>query len=303
MLAVSVVAALAAGCTFAIGSVLQQSAAREAPASVSMSWRLLVDLAHRRRWLLGIASDVGSFSLQALALAFGPLALVQPLLVTGILFAIPLAVRWRGRRLGLREWAGTIAVGAGLAAFLAAASPTDGVPQTSWDKWVLILIAVGGLMSVGIVIGGALSGALRASAYGLSAGAAFGLLAALTKASTHLLSQGAGVFFTSWQPYGMAGVAVAGAIVQQSAFQAGPLPASVPMMDAVEPTVAVLIGVFAFSEHVTTSTGALAFEAVGILLVLAGIISLDRSPLVLEIAAAPPDSPPRLAAESGSSLR
>ena len=303
MLAVSVVAALAAGCTFAIGSVLQQSAAREAPASVSMSWRLLVDLAHRRRWLLGIASDVGSFSLQALALAFGPLALVQPLLVTGILFAIPLAVRWRGRRLGLREWAGTIAVGAGLAAFLAAASPTDGVPQTSWDKWLLILIAVGGLMSVGIVIGGALSGALRASAYGLSAGAAFGLLAALTKASTHLLSQGAGVFFTSWQPYGMAGVAVAGAIVQQSAFQAGPLPASVPMMDAVEPTVAVLIGVFAFSEHVATSTGALAFEALGILLVLAGIVSLDRSPLVLEIAAAPPDSPPRLAAESGSSLR
>jgi drug/metabolite transporter (DMT)-like permease len=302
-LAVSVVAALAAGCTFAIGSVLQQSAAREAPASVSMSWRLLVDLAHRRRWLLGIASDVGSFSLQALALAFGPLALVQPLLVTGILFAIPLAVRWRGRRLGLREWAGTIAVGAGLAAFLAAASPTDGVPQTSWDKWLLILIAVGGLMSVGIVIGGALSGALRASAYGLSAGAAFGLLAALTKASTHLLSQGAGVFFTSWQPYGMAGVAVAGAIVQQSAFQAGPLPASVPMMDAVEPTVAVLIGVFAFSEHVATSTGALAFEALGILLVLAGIVSLDRSPLVLEIAAAPPDSPPRLAAESGSSLR
>ena len=303
MLAVSVVAALAAGCTFAIGSVLQQSAAREAPASVSMSWRLLVDLAHRRRWLLGIASDVGSFSLQALALAFGPLALVQPLLVTGILFAIPLAVHWRGRRLGLREWAGTIAVGAGLAAFLAAASPTDGVPQTSWDKWLLILIAVGGLMSVGIVIGGALSGALRASAYGLSAGAAFGLLAALTKASTHLLSQGAGVFFTSWQPYGMAGVAVAGAIVQQSAFQAGPLPASVPMMDAVEPTVAVLIGVFAFSEHVATSTGALAFEALGILLVLAGIISLDRSPVVLEIAAAPPDSPPRLAAESGSSLR
>jgi len=302
-LAVSVVAALAAGCTFAIGSVLQQSAAREAPASVSMSWRLLVDLAHRRRWLLGIASDVGSFSLQALALAFGPLALVQPLLVTGILFAIPLAVHWRGRRLGLREWAGTIAVGAGLAAFLAAASPTDGVPQTSWDKWLLILIAVGGLMSVGIVIGGALSGALRASAYGLSAGAAFGLLAALTKASTHLLSQGAGVFFTSWQPYGMAGVAVAGAIVQQSAFQAGPLPASVPMMDAVEPTVAVLIGVFAFSEHVATSTGALAFEALGILLVLAGIISLDRSPVVLEIAAAPPDSPPRLAAESGSSLR
>jgi drug/metabolite transporter (DMT)-like permease len=268
-----------------MGSVLQQSAAREAPASISMSWRLLVDLAHRRKWVLGISCDVGSFALQALALAFGPLALVQPLLVTGLLFAVPLAVRWRGRRLGPREWAGTIAVGAGLAAFLAASSPTDGVPQTTWDKWVLILIAVGGLMALGIVVGRALTGALRASAYALSAGAAFGLLAALTKASTHLLGQGAGVFFSSWQPYGMAGVALAGAIVQQSAFQAGPLPASVPVMDAVEPTVAVLIGVFAFSEHVSTSTAALGFEALGILLVLTGIVSLDRSPIVLELQA------------------
>jgi drug/metabolite transporter (DMT)-like permease len=274
---------------FAVGSVLQQSAAREAPASVSMSWRLLVDLAHRRKWLLGISCDVGSFALQALALAFGPLALVQPLLVTGLLFAVPLAVRWRGRRLGPREWAGTVAVGAGLAAFLAAASPSEGVPQTTWSKWVLILIAVGGLMALGIVVGGALTGALRASAYGLSAGVAFGLLAALTKASTHLLSQGAGVFFTSWQPYSMAGVAVAGAIVQQSAFQAGPLPASVPIMDAVEPTIAVLIGVFAFSEQVSTSIPALTFEALGILLVLAGIVTLDRSPLVLELQAPPED--------------
>jgi drug/metabolite transporter (DMT)-like permease len=298
--AVSVLAALAAGCTFAVGSVLQQSAAREAPESVSMSWRLLVDLAHRRKWLLGISCDVGSFALQALALAFGPLALVQPLLVTGILFAIPLAVRRRGRRLGAREWAGTIAVGAGLAAFLAAASPTDGVPQASWDKWVLILIAVGGLMAAGIVVGGAVSGALRASAYGLSAGAAFGLLAALTKAATHLLSQGAGVFFTSWQPYGMAGVAIAGAIVQQSAFQAGPLPASVPIMDAVEPSVAVLIGVFAFSERVATSAGALTFEALGILLMLAGIVTLDRSPVVLELAPLRGGQPASLARSSSA---
>ena len=286
MLAVSVVSALAAGCTFAVGSVLQQSAARQAPLSVSMSWRLLVDLAHRRTWLLGIGCDVLSFAMQALALAFGPLALVQPLLVTGILFAVPLAVRRRGRRLGPREWAGTVSVGAGLAAFLAAATPTDGVPTTTWNRWILVLIAVGGLMAAGILVGGALSGALRASAYGLSAGAAFGLLAALTKASTHLLSEGAGVFFTSWQPYSMAAVAVAGAIVQQSAFQAGSLPASVPIMDAVEPTVAVLIGVFAFSEHVATSIGALTFEALGILLVLAGIASLDTSPVVLELSRA-----------------
>jgi drug/metabolite transporter (DMT)-like permease len=289
VLGVSVVAALAAGATFAVGSVLQQNAARQAPASVSMSWRLLVDLAHRRQWLLGIGSDVGSFSLQALALAFGPIALVQPLLVvSGLLVAVPLAVHWRGRQLGPKEWAGTVAVGLGLAAFLAAASPSEGLAQTTWNRWVLILIAVGGFMALGIVVGGAVKGPARASAYGFAAGAAFGLLAALTKTSTHLLSEGAATFFTSWQPYAMAGVAICGAIVQQSAFQAGPLPASVPIMDATEPSVAVLIGVFAFSERVSTSPSALAFEALGIALLVIGIVTLDRSPVVLELQGADP---------------
>jgi drug/metabolite transporter (DMT)-like permease len=284
VLGVSVVAALAAGATFAVGSVLQQNAARQAPASVSMSWRLLVDLAHRRQWLIGIGSDFGSFALQAVALAFGPIALVQPLLVvSGLLVAVPLAVRWRGRQLGPKEWAGTVAVGLGLAAFLAAASPSEGLAQTSWSRWILILIAVGGFMVVGILIGGAARGPARASAYGFAAGAAFGLLAALTKASTHLLSQGAATFFTSWQPYAMLGVAVGGAIVQQSAFQAGPLPASVPIMDATEPAVAVLIGVFAFGEQVSTTPLALAFEALGIALLVIGIVTLDRSPVVLEL--------------------
>jgi hypothetical protein len=119
--------------------------------------------------------------------------------------------------------------------------------------------------------------------YGLAAGAAFGLLAALTKASTHLLGQGAGTFFSSWQPYAMAVVAVGGAIVQQSAFQAGPLPASLPVMDAVEPTIAVCIGVFAFNEHVGTSPLALAVQAAGVAALLYGIVALDRSPVIAEL--------------------
>jgi drug/metabolite transporter (DMT)-like permease len=280
---VAVLAALAAGCTFAVGSVLQQSAAREAPPEIALSWRLLVDLAHRRRWLAGIALDAGSFALQALALAFGPIALVQPLAVTGVLFAIPLAVRWRGQRLGPREWAGTVAIAGGLALFLVAATPTEGEPRTTLGRWALVLAAVAALMVAGVAAGRWTRGAVRASFFALSAGAAFGLLAALTKTSTWLLGQGAGTFFSSWQPYAMAVVAALGAIVQQSAFQAGPLPASVPVMDATEPTVAVCIGVFAFAEHVGTSVPALTCEALGIVAVLAGIVALDRSRVVLAL--------------------
>jgi drug/metabolite transporter (DMT)-like permease len=287
---IAVIAALAAGCTFAVGSVLQQDAARQAPKEMSLSWRLLVDLAHRPRWLAGIGMDVGSFGLQALALAFGPIALVQPLLVTGILFSVPLSVRWRGKRMGPVEWGGTAAVAAGLSLFLVAASPQEGVPQTSFSTWLLVLIAAGGLMAVMIIAGRVATGAVRASLWAVAAGAAFGVLAALTKTSTWLLGQGAEAFFTAWQPYAMAGAAIAGVICQQSAFQAAPLPASMPVMDSVEPTVAVLIGVFAFAESLSTTGLALAGEAVGICALIAGIVVLDRSRLMLELLEEP-DAP------------
>lgn len=280
---VCVIAALAAGCTFAVGAVLQQSAAREMPLEESMSWRLLVHLAKHPRWLLGIASDVVSFGMQALALGFGPIALVQPLLVTGVLFAIPLAVQVRGMRLHAREWVGTASVAAGLAMFLTAASPSAGVSETTNARWLLILIAVGGLMALFILAGRVVHGPVRASLWGVAAGSAFGLLAALTKSATGLLGHGASAFFTAWQPYAMLGVAIAGMIVQQSAFQAAPLPASLPVMDAVEPTVAVLIGVFAFDEALSTSIGALTIEAAGIVALLSGIVALDRSPVVLAL--------------------
>lgn len=280
---VAVVAAIAAGCMFAVGAVLQQSAAREAPLDDSLSWRLLADLARRRRWLLGISSDALSFGLQALALAFGPIALVQPLAVTGLIFALPVAVRWRGSRLGRREWAGTAAVTAGLVMFLAAAAPSSGTPETSALRWAVIGAAVALVGAVGIGGGRIARGPARASLYALAAGAAFGLLAALTKTSAWLLGQGASAFFGAWQPYAMAVVAVLGAIAQQSAFQAGPLPASLPVMDAVEPTVAVCIGVFAFAERVSTSPPALVAQAAGVVALLTGIVVLDRSPVVREL--------------------
>jgi glucose uptake protein GlcU len=100
----------------------------------------------------------------------------------------------------------------------------------------------------------------------------------------------------------MAGVAVAGAIVQQSAFQAGPLPASVPVKDAVEPSVAVLIGVFAFNEHVSTTPVALLFEALGVALLVVGIVSLDRSAVVLELQSSKSAPAPESAGEARAQL-
>jgi drug/metabolite transporter (DMT)-like permease len=281
--AVAVVAALAAGSAFAIGSVLQQRAARAAPDEESLSPRLVARLLHRRDWLLGVAADAGSFGLQALALAFGPLSLVQPLIVCELLFAVPIAVRLRHRRLGAPEWAGTLMVAVGLLGFVVAAAPHGGDPGPGMPVWIGVLAGVAVVVAGSVTLGRLARGPARATLYALAGAAMFGLLAALTKTSTHYLGQGGVAFFTAWQPYAMAAVAVVGMVVQQSAYQAGPLPASLPVMNAGEPAVAALIGVFAFHEHVAHTPLRLAASLAGVVVLVAGIVVLDRSPVVLDL--------------------
>src|SRR5215831_8594122 len=98
--AIAVAAALCAAFCFALGSLIQQGAARQAHAR-TLRFGLLVALARERRWLGGMAITVSSFGIQGVALAFGPLALVQPLVATEVLFALPMIAR--RNRLPLRR--------------------------------------------------------------------------------------------------------------------------------------------------------------------------------------------------------
>jgi hypothetical protein len=80
---IAVLAALVAAFCFAAASLVQQTVARASGADEVMPARLLLHLAHRPLWLAGVGLDVLSFFILALALAFGPLALVQPLAAAG----------------------------------------------------------------------------------------------------------------------------------------------------------------------------------------------------------------------------
>ena len=87
---IAVVAGVCAAVCFALGTLVQPGAARQTHAR-ALRFGLLVALAYQRRWLGGIAVTVLAFGIQAAAaLAFGPLALVQPLVATEVLFARPM---------------------------------------------------------------------------------------------------------------------------------------------------------------------------------------------------------------------
>src|SRR5207244_5289960 len=135
--AMPVLAALGSALLYALASVLQQRAAGQAPAERSLRLRLLVGLFARPMWVIGILADGAGFVLQFVALDHGSLVLVQPLLVSGLLFALPFGAALTHRSLTPSEWLGSAATVAGLAVFLVVAAPGPGHDKASHLAWLI----------------------------------------------------------------------------------------------------------------------------------------------------------------------
>ncbi|OEU96399.1 DMT family transporter [Streptomyces oceani] len=277
---IAVVAALAAGACFALAGVLQQRAASARPEYESLSLRLLLHLCTQPVWLAGIALALLAYVCQALALAHGPLTLVQPLIVSELIFAIPLSARLYRTRLRGREWLGIVAVTGGLATALGAASPDPGSPVASVTQWLLTLGSVAALAGAVLLGSRRFSGAPRASLIAVAGGLVMGLQSVLLDAAIEQLGESAVQFLTAWQTYLMVAVSIGGLLLIQSAFQAGPLAASMPVFDAVEPAVAITVGVLLFGETVRGGWVAGPLTVAGTAVLVAGIVLLDTSPLL-----------------------
>jgi drug/metabolite transporter (DMT)-like permease len=177
----AVIAALGSAMCFATSSALQQHGAARAPRGSGLHLGLVLHLVRRPIWLAGMAAASGTFVLQALALASGQLMVVQPLLVTGLLFALPLSVALERRRPSLSEWVWASVLVVGLATFLLAAHPraTAALPDDGrlWQVG-LVVLAVAAAVAV---FASALGGRHRAMVLGAAAGLTFGVTAGLIK--------------------------------------------------------------------------------------------------------------------------
>jgi drug/metabolite transporter (DMT)-like permease len=275
-----VVAALASSLLYALASVLQHRsavAARGRPLRIGF----VLELAARPLWVAGMAADAAGYGLQFYALDRGSLVLVQPLLVSGVLFALPLSSALSGRRLSGFEWAGAGAVVAGLSLFLVIANPASGGHAVSALGWAMVGVsaAVPVCALVGVA-GRQPPGVLRAVLLACATGIDYGVAAALTKTTAALLSQGLVHTLSSWEPYALVLCAVVGLVLGQSAFQAGPLRASLPALTVVDPVVSVLIGALAFGEPLAVAGAAPVFEVIGLVVMTLGVTALCRSPAV-----------------------
>jgi drug/metabolite transporter (DMT)-like permease len=277
---VAVLAALAAALSYAIASVLQHWEAEKQPADKALRLSLVARLAKRPRWVAGLGFDAGGYVAQWWALTIGSLVLVQPLLVVGLLFALPIKARFTGFRFHGWDWAGALLTTCGLAVFLVVSHPGPGNANVSAVTWTVVLLLAGALASMLVVIGHKSSPRWKAVAYGTAGGIVYGICAALTKSCAHLLSLGVSQLFQSWQPYLLIGAGVAGMVLAQSAFQAGPLDASLPTLSATDPIVSVVIGAVAFGEAIRVGVAATTLEVLSFSAIVGGIFMLAHTEAV-----------------------
>lgn len=106
--------------------------------------------------------DGGGYLVQAAALGFRSLLLVQPLLVTALLFALPLGAAWAGRTLTRTDWVGAALLAVSLAVFVVSGNPTDGVDRAPVGDWLPAGAVLAGLFLVCMVAAARTRGVTRA---------------------------------------------------------------------------------------------------------------------------------------------
>nr|WP_252883944.1 DMT family transporter [Streptomyces sp. HB202] len=272
-------------------SVLQRRAAMEVPDSEAMRLSLMTRLVRQKVWLAGIGLVIVAAVCQAIALATGPIAVVQPIFVIELPLTLLVAGLVMRVRADAAVWSGVAAVTAGLALGMAAAAPVEGRDTVEDFAWIPALL-VTGVFEAGLIVAALRTrGNARAALLGLAAACGYALTAALMKdAMANLDDGGVVALLVSWQLYATAAAGVGALFLLQNALQAGSLVAVQPMLTLGDALISVLYGVTLFDEELRTGWWLLP-ELVALALIATGCVRLARTPLAKGTLAPPPAAP------------
>jgi drug/metabolite transporter (DMT)-like permease len=277
--------ALAGSFCTAMSSVCQRLGAKNSEATRVDLW-LIVRLARRPIWLVGLASQILGFAFQVTALHYGALALVQPVFALELLLVFASMTLLGSGRVTRRDWLAAAAMTAGLGLLLFAASPSGGRPHAPASLWWLAGLITLGAVAAGLAPAFGLhrrspaSARRRAAVLGAVTGIAWGFVAAVIKEFSDHLGQGLGPILGSWSLYVLIGAGAASLLLASHALAAGPLAASQPGFTILDPLAAGLLGLFLFGEHIRTAPLDLAAEALALALLAGGVLTLSRSSLL-----------------------
>ena len=270
--------ALCAAFFFALAATLQQKGALGMGEVSLGSPGSFVQLAKQKFWLIGTGALLVGYAFQAAALDRGRLAVIQPLLVLTIVFALPLGYWLTNQVVGRTEVMGACVVVLGLALFTVVGEAAEGRDNAPANEWAIVTALVAIASVVLIVLGGRGSLGRKAALYGAAAGMLFGLSASLCKPTVEIFhDNGLGTTLSSWEFYAFAVSGIVAFVVQQVSLATGRLATSVATVSVFNPLVSILIGTILLQERLSEPTWHKLIAYGGLALALVGAVAISRA--------------------------
>jgi drug/metabolite transporter (DMT)-like permease len=284
------VLALAAAACFALAAALQQKGqfrlARE-----GRPVRGVGDIFRLFRvwiWLAGTAVLLGGYALQGFALDVGKVVIVQPLLVTTLVFALPFGHWLTGQHVTRRQVGGAIVMVAGLFMFIRLGDPAEGIDKAPNGEVLVASVVVCAAAAVAVLIGRRGDAARKAALFGAAAGLLFGLSATFDKPAFSSTDVGTGDLFTEWEFWALVGFGVIAFGVQQLSLATGQLAPAMAAVSVANPLASTMIGVLIYEERLTQPAWHIALAIGALFVSFWGAVIVTLGNRELEIPGEPP---------------
>jgi hypothetical protein len=278
---IAVPAAVVGALSFGMSSNLQYRATHQVPTRRAGDPALLADLMHTRMWRLSIVLALTGFGLQVLALRFGPVMLVQPLLVCSLLFYVLLTPVLAGRRPDAVRIGGALLTLAGLVAFLLVARPTDTGGKDLTPATILPLgVGLAVLLTACLIAAATVSKRWRPLPLELATGICYGVTAGLVRSLSDRFADGFPELLYHWQLYAICVLGPFGVLLNQNTFQAGRLGSpALAIITTVDPLISIGVGLLWLDGTIAVGVAEVSGEIIALAVMALGIAVLaTRAP-------------------------
>lgn len=269
-----VVIAIAGALAVAAGAAYQERSVVAAPRLGQL--RLLGFLVRSRGWCLGTVLTIAGVLAHMVALSHAPLIVIQPIGVSGLLFAVMLSAFFRRQRMTKEQVIGSLAVTAALAGLLATLPGHTGAPIASRMEAILMPVGCASVMGVFAVVARFTGPTTRAWTLALAGGVAYGATSAFARV---IGSAAVTDVLALVQPLTLVALAIgmAGAVIVQNAYRSGHFALAYATLLISDPLAAAAIGVVFFDERMPTGPLDGSIAAGAAVLLVIGVVLLARS--------------------------
>jgi drug/metabolite transporter (DMT)-like permease len=222
-------------------------------------------------WVLGTLILLTGYGTQGAALDRGKLVVVQPLLVTTIVWALPLGYLLTNQHVASRQILGAVVVVVGLALFVLVGDPDAGVNDTADRNFVIASLVICVIVAALLAwVHRKTAPALRAAVLGVAAGLLFGLSASFDKPVIDDLHVSIGQAAGDWRTWALLGFGFIAFLIQQLSLATGQLAPAMAAVSVANPAVSVVLGILLYQERLTRPPWHVLVAAIALLAAFAG---------------------------------